>query len=63
MISGNTCKKCGRNLPTNYKYKKCESCRNKRIETAKKVVFGTITVLGTVGSIAVTIFSGGKNKK
>ncbi|MGT2665993.1 hypothetical protein ACVRYP_01530 [Streptococcus rifensis] len=63
MMESNTCKKCVRNLPTNYKYKNCESCRNKKIETAKQLGVGTLKVLGTVGTIAVTVFFGGKNKR
>lgn len=63
MTESNTCNKCGRNLPTNYKYKQCESCRNKKIDSAKKVGIDTLKVLGAVGSIALTIFLGEKNKK
>lgn len=48
MTTYNTCKKCGRNLPTNYKYKKCESCRNKNIQGLKRI--GKV-----IGGIAVTI--------
>lgn len=30
------CKTCTRDLPSSYKHNKCESCRNKKIDGAKK---------------------------
>ncbi|MBM7643401.1 hypothetical protein [Streptococcus loxodontisalivarius] len=63
MTNNASCKKCNRNLPTNYKYKKCESCRNIKIENTKKVVVGTVGAFGVISSLAATINLGGKNKK
>ena len=31
------CKKCKKVLPENYKYNKCEACRNKGAHTVKKI--------------------------
>ncbi len=36
MIEKNTCKKCGRIIPKDYKYNKCESCRNKTLDGIRK---------------------------
>lgn len=44
MIENNTCKKCGRILPKDYKYNKCESCRNKTVSGMRK----TVKVMGGV---------------
>lgn len=48
MIEKKTCKKCGKILPIDYKYNKCESCRNKTL--------GEIREAGkVVGGIALTV--------
>ncbi|MFS9022666.1 hypothetical protein QM799_01940 [Streptococcus infantis] len=62
MIENNTCKKCGRILPKDYKYNKCESCRNKTVSGMRKTVkvMGGIA-LSTVPFILNKIYSG-KNK-
>ena len=39
------CKTCTRDLPLSYKHNKCESCRNKKIDEAKKI----LKVVGQVG--------------
>jgi hypothetical protein len=50
------CKKCGRQLPDKYEYKKCENCRNqdaKKLKDIGKTVLGVgILIGGTVISIA-----------
>lgn len=49
MIEKKTCKKCARDLPKDYKYNKCESCRNKTLGGIRKAV----EVVG--GGIALTV--------
>lgn len=39
--------KCGKILPVDYKFKKCESCRNKTLDTVRKA--------GKVAAIALTV--------
>lgn len=58
-----TCK-CGKSLPSNYKYRYCESCRGKKIEGAKKVGKGVLAGLAVVGTALVTIATvvAGSNK-
>jgi predicted nucleic acid-binding Zn ribbon protein len=43
-----TCKKCGKEIPQDSKKNICESCKNERNGVVKKV-------LGTAGSIALTV--------
>lgn len=52
--------KCGCELPDDYKYKKCDKCRKKSSDNFKKIAIGTLTVLGTVASLAITVASQGK---
>ena len=42
------CKKCGRVLPQDYKYKKCESCRSKGVDEIKKVGRGVSRIFGAI---------------
>ena len=37
-MENKTCQKCGRDLPDNYKYKKCESCRTLKANKIKKTL-------------------------
>lgn len=63
MIEKNTCKKCSRILPKDYKYNKCESCRNRTVDGIRKngkVMVGI--ALATVPLILNNIFTD-KNKK
>lgn len=52
------CKKCKKVLPFNYKYSRCEACRNKFAQNARNA--GKVAV--TVISVAATIVVGGKIK-
>ena len=63
MIEKNTCKKCGRILPKDYKYNKCESCRNKTFNGIRKAgkVMGGIA-LSTVPFVLNKIYSGKKKQ-
>lgn len=49
-----TCK-CGKTLPDDYKYKRCESCRGKKVEKAKKIGKGVLVGLATIGTALATI--------
>ena len=62
MTSGNNCKNCGRTIPVNFKYKKCESCRNKTIQGFKKIgkLLGSVAV--TTVPIVLSKLFGGKDK-
>ena len=51
------CKKCGRDLPENYKYKHCENCRNAQVLAVKN---GLAAILGTALSIGVGLITCGK---
>lgn len=53
-------KDCQKVLPKDYKHKLCESCRNKRIDTAKDIVKGTLAVGGTALGVVVTVITKGK---
>jgi len=48
------CKTCTRDLPSSYKHNKCESCRNKKIDEAKKI----LKVVGQVGSVVTPVVVG-----
>lgn len=63
MIEKKTCKKCGKILPKDYKYNKCESCRNKTLGGIRKAgeVVGGIAL--TVAPFILKNVLGGKNKK
>ncbi len=56
-------KKCTKHLPNGYKYKYCESCRNKHAETAKNLGKGFLLATGTALSLVVTVVTKGKNSK
>lgn len=46
------CKKCGKVLPSNTKYKTCEACRGKRIDSIKdKIEKG-----GGLAAVGVTLY-------
>ena len=47
-------KKCQKVLPTGYKHKYCEACRNKHAETAKNVLKGLGAGAATVAIVVVT---------
>jgi hypothetical protein len=53
-------KKCQKVLPTGYKHKYCEACRNQHVQTAKNVLKGIGAGAATVASVAVVIVTGGK---
>ena len=53
-------KKCQKVLPTGYKHKYCEACRNKRAEKVKNVLKGLGAGAATVVSVAVVLATGGK---
>lgn len=58
------CKTCTRDLPSSYKRNKCESCRNKKIYGAKKI----LKVVEQVGVVVAPVVVGmllnkTKNKK
>lgn len=38
------CKKCGTELPTNYKHKKCEYCRRENIASLKRSIKSIVPV-------------------
>lgn len=63
MIEKNTCKKCGRIIPKNYKYNKCESCRNRILGGIRKAgkIIGGIALTAT--PFILNNVLGGKNKK
>lgn len=48
-------KECQKVLPAGYKYKYCEACRNKRAESAKRIVVG---IAGSALSISLGFFAG-----
>lgn len=53
-----TCKKCGKEIPENMK--KCPFCSKKSIETVFKAGKIALSVIGTVGAVAVTVITKGK---
>lgn len=53
-------KKCQKVLPTDYKHKYCEACRNKHAQTTKNILKG-IGVGAAVVSVAVVMVTGGKD--
>lgn len=55
-------KKCQRPLPTAYKHKYCENCRNKRVGQAKKIGTNVVTFGITAASIVVTVATKGNVK-
>lgn len=58
------CKTCTRDLPSSYKYNKCESCRNKKIDGAKKILKVVERVGGVVAPVVVgMLLNKTKNKK
>lgn len=52
--------KCQKVLPTDYKHKYCEACRNKHAQTTKNILKG-IGVGAAVVSVAVVMVTGGKD--
>lgn len=52
------CKKCGCELASTNKHKLCDNCRRKQVENIRNGVLG---VAGTVGSVALFIFTKGKH--
>lgn len=61
-MSEKVCKKCGRPLPANYKYKDCESCRTEKVEKLKKGLKGAAGVVGPLVGVVTTIVSRGHFK-
>lgn len=59
-MENRVCKKCNKPLPEGYKYKKCESCRNKQVQGVKNGLKEAAGVAGTVASLAVVIVTKGK---
>lgn len=58
------CKTCTRDLPSSYKHNKCESCRNKKIDGAKKILKVVERVGGIVAPVVVgMLLNKTKNKK
>ena len=55
------CKKCGCELSSFNKSKLCESCKQQKAETVKKVFAGIGTGLATVGSVVLVIITKGKH--
>ena len=53
IVEQRRCKKCGRILPDDYKHKKCESCRNKTIETWKNIGEGALGLGATLLAFVV----------
>ncbi len=53
-------KKCQKVLPTDYKHKYCEACRNQHAQNAKNVLKGIGTGVATVASVAVVVVTRGK---
>ncbi len=52
------CKDCHKPLPEDYKYKYCEACRNKKVETAKHVIMGVFGVGATIGAGIMLVLKG-----
>lgn len=44
------CKKCGKDLPNNYKGDICGYCKNKEIDNAKKASGIALGILGAIGT-------------
>ena len=56
------CKKCKKVLPENYKYSKCEACRNKGAQTVKKIGAAAGAVLSVAIPTLIGLVSNGKIK-
>lgn len=54
-------KKCQKVLPTDYKHKYCEACRNKYAQTTKNILKGIGVGAAAVVSVAVVMVTGGKD--
>ncbi len=61
MINEKNCKKCNKPLPSDYKHKLCESCRNTKVAKVKQGLKSAIGVAGTVVCV-VTVITTGKYK-
>ena len=59
-MENKVCKKCQKQLPKEYKYKKCESCRNAQVQGLKNGLKVAVSVAGTVASFAVVVVTKGK---
>ena len=53
-------KKCQKVLPTGYKHRYCEACRNSQAQTTKKILKGIGASAATAASIAVVVITRGK---
>ena len=53
-------KNCQKPLPSDYKYKYCEACRNKRADKTKKVLKGIGAGAAAVGTVVLAIATKGK---
>ena len=53
-------KKCQKVLPSGYKHRYCEACRNRHAQTTKNALKGFGTGIAAVASIAVVVITGGK---
>ncbi len=51
------CKKCQRKLPMDYKHARCEYCRGRSAQCAKKVGLGVLSVVGVIGAVGATLAS------
>ena len=56
------CRKCQRELPSDYKYNLCENCRNREVSKFKKIGGIALGVVGAAVS-AVALAAINKDKK
>ena len=49
------CKKCQRKLPMDYKHARCEHCRGRSAQRAKKVGLGVLGAFGVISAVGVAI--------
>lgn len=51
-------KKCQKVLPSSYKYKYCEACRNKHTYTIRNVVKNAAAITGGIALVAASVITG-----
>lgn len=56
----NVCKKCGRQLPDEYKHKICENCMNQRVQSIKNGAKAAAGVAGSVACVGVALITKGQ---
>lgn len=59
-MENNICQKCKKPLPKEYKYKKCEACRNEQVQGVKKGLKVVGGMVGTAACFAVAFVTNGK---